>query len=386
MVAVCTTALPLEIMTKIAPLTLPFLTVAVGLLLSSCSSDGSSETATTQTTPGAVRTVEVETIVLEPTPFEEMIALIGIVESPRDAILSAQSAGTLVFQSELGTDVPRNGVVARIDAVLIQTALDQSKANLASADARAALAEDTFRRQKPLYQDSIISALEFEKIRSDLNTARAQKDQAHALVAQAEKQFENTFVRAPFSGRVEVQFAEQGEHVMPGSQVVRIVDTSQLTLRAGVPERYAIDIQKGTPVSIHFKAYGVGQRHGVISFVGSIIDAASRSFAIEIDLENEDGAFKPEMVADVFVRRSRLENQLVVPQSSVLRDEFGSSVYVVDRSSGVAVVARRPVSLGASFGGQTVVTTGLNAGDEVIVVGQTNVTEGDAVHSVPSEA
>ncbi|GMQ81081.1 MAG: efflux RND transporter periplasmic adaptor subunit [Rhodothermia bacterium] len=378
--------MPPQIMNKFAPVTLPILTVATGLLLSSCGSDGSAQAPTAQSTPKSVRAVEVETIVVEPTPFEDMVALIGVVESPRDAVLSAQSAGTLVFQSDLGADVRKGGVVARIDAVLIQAALDQSKANLASVAARAALAEDTFRRQEPLFQDSIISALEFEKIRSDLNAARAQKDQALALVAQAEKQLENTFVRAPFSGRVEIQFTEEGELVMPGTQVARIVDTRNLTLRAGVPERYAIDIQKGTSVSIHFKAYGVGKREGVISFVGSVIDPLSRSFAIEIELDNEDGAFKPEMVADVFVTRSRLENQLVLPLSSILRDEFGSSVYVVDRSSGSAVVVRKPVGLGASFGGSTVVTTGLNAGDEVIVVGQTNVTEGDTVYSVTSDA
>lgn len=374
-----------QIRNKKSNLSPSLLALIAGLLVSSCASDDSTQAQETQDSTPTIRTVEVETMVLESTPFEDMIALIGIVESPRDAILSAQSIGTIVYQSSLGTNIQRGGVVARIDAALIQAVLDQSKANLASASARAALAEDTFRRQEPLFQDSIISALEFEQVRSNLNAARAQKNQAKALLAQADKQLENTYVRAPFSGRVEIQFVEAGEHVMLGTPVVRIVDTEYLTLRAGVPERYSIDIHEGSEVEIHFKAYGVGQRDGVISFVGSIIDPTSRSFAIEIELKNNEGALKPEMVADVFVTRSRLQDQIVLPQSSILRDEFGSSVYIVDRSAGNAVAVRRSVDLGASFGGKTVVTSGLRAGDEVIVVGQTNVTEGDAVHSTSTE-
>ena len=96
------------------------------------------------------------------------------------------------------------------------------------------------------------------------------------------------------------------------------------------------------------------------------------------------------MVADVFVTRETLSDQVVVPQTAILRDENGRSVYVVDRSGSVPVADRKTITLGATFGGQTVVTGGLEFGDEVIIVGQNRVSEGDAVEtvgsSVPGEA
>ncbi len=379
--------MPLRINNKFAIALSAFFLLASAVFLSSCGD--ASETAQAEPTPNAaptVRTVQVETVVLEPTHFEDMIALIGVVESLRDAVLSAQSTGTLISQSSLGSTFRKGGTVARIDDTLILAALDQAKANLESTRAHATLAEDTFRRQEPLYADSIISALEFEQLRSNLNAARADLSQAEALVTQAEKQLENTYVRAPFRGRVEEIFAEEGEQMMPGGQIVRLVDTDDLKIRAGVPERYAIDIHEGTPVTVHFKAYGVGERKGVISFVGSVIHPQNRSFAIEVELRNEEGTLKPEMVADVLVTRVVLEDQMVLPQTSILRDESGSSVYIVDRSSGRALANRRVVLVGASFGGMTVITSGLEAGEEVIVIGQTNVTEGDAVHAVQGEA
>jgi membrane fusion protein (multidrug efflux system) len=70
---------------------------------------------------------------------------------------------------------------------------------------------------------------------------------------------------------------------------------------------------------------------------------------------------------------------LVVPQTAILRDENGSSVFIVSSDGGRTRAARRAVTLGPSYGGRTVITSGLAAGDFVIIVGQTNVTEGDAV-------
>jgi len=188
----------------------------------------------------------------------------------------------------------------------------------------------------------------------------------------------------PSIGKIEFHFTDTGEQVAPGSQIARIVDTNNLRIRAGVPERYAVDIHPGTPVDMDFKAYGVGSRTGVISFVGNVIDPDNRSFLIEIQLPNGDATLKPEMIADVFVTRAILTSQIVLPQTSVLHDELGASVYIVDRTDGSPRAARRTVTLGASYGGKTVIERGLEEGAEVIVVGQTTVTEGDLVEPVSS--
>jgi len=362
------------------------LIVMLVFLLASCSTDDRDDSSANVSPALDIRTVRVETIEVKPQAFEDIIALIGIVQSPNDAKLSAQSRGTLVFREPLGTSVKKGGVVARTEATVIEAVLIQAKASLEAAEADAEFAEDTFKRQEPLYQDSIISALEYEQFRAQLNAARAQLARNRAVVAQSEKELENTYIISPFSGIVEEHFAEPGEHVSIGTPVIRVVDTQILKIIAGVPERYARDIRVGEPVAIRFKAYGTEERSGTISFVGSVIDPMNRSFMIEILLDNTDGDLKPEMIADVFLARSHMVNQVVIPQTAILRDETGNSVYIVNRSSGTSVAERKKIELGASSGGKTVVTNGLSPGDEVIVVGQTRVTEGDAVDAVQSES
>jgi len=357
---------------------------AVSLLVLSLGIGGctteSGETAGDATSSAQeLRTVRVETLTLEPQPFEDVIALIGILQSPNDARLSAETVGRIISRKPLGSQLRAGESAARIDATVIEVALRQARANLDAARADADLAEDTFRRQEPLYADSIISALEYEQFRTQLSAARARLAGAESAVAQAEEELEKTYIRAPFAGTVEEHFAEVGEHVAPGMPVARVVDTQTLKIAAGVPERYAGDIRIGTAVSLHFKSYSAANREGTISFVGNVIDPQNRSFRIEITLDNSDGALKPAMVADVFVTRSVLTEQIVIPQTAVLRDENGRSVYVVDGAGSVPVADRKTITLGATYGGRTVVTSGLEFGDEVIVVGQNRVTEGDAI-------
>jgi membrane fusion protein (multidrug efflux system) len=333
-------------------------------------------------TPVAERTVRVQIVTIQPTTFEDVIQLTGSVEATNDALLSAQSAGTLTSLVPLGRAVGAGQTVAQIDPSLLRASLQQADALIEAAEAQYSLAQDNFRRQEPLYRDSIISALEFETIRTQLNAARAQVNQAKAGRAQVEAQLRYTRVVAPFGGTIEEHLAQAGEQVMPGTPVARLVSTGTVKVKAGVPERYAADIRMGTTALVHFASFGDERRQGTVTFVGKAIDPQNRSFPVEIALPNPDGQLKPEMVANVAITRASLENRLVLPQAAILNDEEGSSVFIVRRDAGGAKAERRRVVVGPSYDNRTVIENGLEPGAEVIVVGQQNVNEGDLLEIV----
>jgi len=325
------------------------------------------------------RIVKVNTYQLSLSTFEDIIPLTGVLAAPQDASLSAQTAGTVTEIVEVGQSVSKGDVIARLDDRIIRAALDQAKATRASFASSANLAEDLFKRQEPLFRDSIVSAIEFENVRAQVNQAKAALAQADAAVSGAEQQLENTYVRAPFSGTVEMRMAEKGEQVVPGSPIARIVDTSSLKIQAGVPERYAADVRVGSKVMVSFKAYGGDLVASKISMVGNVIDPKSRSFMIELNISNDGRKLKPEMIVDVLITRRILTDQIVLPQTAIIRDENGESVYIVDNSASGPVAKQVSITTGASFGGKTVVTSGLVAGQQVITVGQTMVTDLDRV-------
>ena len=336
----------------------------------------------TSTSDAAVeidRSPQVETLTVEPRAFVERIEITGTTEAIQDATLSAQSSGTVQNLVPIGASVKKGQILARLDPGLVDAQVRQAKASLSAARAAKALAQESYQRQKPLYDQKIISALEFRKIQSDLASADAQVAQAQGALAQALKARANTVVTAPFDGVVEMRMVKEGEQVVIGAQVLRVTNSRVMKVKAGVPERYAADIKSGREATVSFNAYGIGTRTGKLTFVGSVIDPRSRTFDVELQLTNKDKTLKPEMVARVLVTKTVIGDALVIPVTSVIRDERGTSVYVVIRSDGVPVATERRIELGVGSKGEVVVRSGLQSGDEVVVLGQTELTRGDVV-------
>ncbi len=359
-------------------------------VLAGCTSGEEGGESVTETTTAATpvetnrRVIRVETQTIERSEFEDRIVLTGSVKALNDAVLSAQTAGSVNRLVSLGTAIRRGQSVANLDATIANATLTQAKAELEVATANKKLAEETFSRQEKLYADSIISFIEFEQIQTQLAQARAQVARAEGLVAQAEKQIQFTRVPAPFSGTVEQHFVDTGEQVAPGSPIARIVETSRVKLSVGVPERYSGNIRVGTPAEIEFSTYGMGTMDERVSFVGKVIDSASRTFPVEIQIRNRDGKLKPEMVASARILVDAVRDAIVVPQNSIIRDEVGESVFVVEGSGSNLTARRRTIEAGPSYDGKTVVIAGLEVGDRLITAGQNNVSTGDYVEPVNS--
>lgn len=347
-----------------SPVLFAFLTLIAGFGSGCNNADGASASAESEERREA-RIVKVETIRVQSGSFDDYISLTGTVEAVNDVNLSAETGGQLTYVAPLGKVVSPSSIVARIDDRLARSSME-------AAMAQYELAEDTFKRQEALYRDSVISALEFE-------TARAQRDQLAAMYRQAQKSLDDTELRSPIAGRVEERMVEAGEMVSPGSPVVRIVNTSNVKIATGVPERYAGDVTIGTPVSAALSVYGQEPRVGEVSFAGNVIDPLSRTFDVEIAFDNPGGSLKPEMVADLSIVRQRIDSALVVPQTAIISDETGSHVFVVDDLNGGLQVVKKRVVPGPGFRGRAVIEDGLSAGDQVVVVGQSTLTTGDRI-------
>ncbi|WP_420456527.1 efflux RND transporter periplasmic adaptor subunit [Rubrivirga sp.] len=383
----------------------------------------------------ADRSIPVEVVIADPGYFEDTIELTGTVDADNDATLSPDAPGTLTYVAPVGTFVRAGQTVAQVRASAQQAGVSQARAGVAqgragvaqaqasvagaeaglqaaraqrqAAQAQLDLAQDQYRRQAPLFRDSILSALEFRNVETQLaqaraqvaqadagiaqaqgqlraaregvNAARAQSSAAEAGVASAQSQLANTRIVAPFSGVVEARLQEPGELASPGQPVVRLVGSGSVKVTAGVPERYAGEIEQGTQVQVTPNAYAVEARGGRVAFVGLAIDEGSRTFPIEVAVENADRSLKPSMVVRMNVTRSVLEDVIVVPTEAVVRDERGTSVFVVAQDTSGAVASRRVVELGPDAGDTVVLRSGVQAGDQIIVSGAGDLAEGDRV-------
>ncbi len=365
----------------------PWALVVLSFVAGGCSAPAATEAPPPDDAPSATSTTrgqQVRTIIAEGETFVEQVEVSATVTTRNDVTLSARASGTLVKVVELGSRVEKGEVLASIDAELARSQLAQARAGLKVAQASLKLAEDSYKRRKPLFDQEVISPLEFEQIVAELHQAEANLAQAEAMVTQMREQVRLASVVTPFGGVVEDKFIDQGEQVAPGTPVVRVVDASTVKVKGGVPERYAPDIERGRQATVRFNAYGLAPREGPVTFVSSVIDAASRTFTVEVELDNPDGSLKPEMVARILLDRTQTEGALAVPQTAVLHDNEGDSLFVVNRDGQLTTAERRRVVLGARSRGRVVILDGIQENDEVIVLGHTSLASGDLVEVEPT--
>jgi membrane fusion protein (multidrug efflux system) len=121
---------------------------------------------------------------------------------------------------------------------------------------------------------------------------------------------------------------------------------------------------------------------GTISYVGATVNANTRTFMVELEMSNPDGLIKPQMVANLGLVRQTIPDAIVIPQEALVRVEDGYVVFVAEGEGDDTVVVSRAVEVGASQRDEVVIEAGLYAGEQLIVVGQQQVTAGDRINVV----
>lgn len=318
-----------------------------------------------------VRLMPVETVTMVSGDFDDYIRLSGTVEAIDDATISSESSGRILSISNRGDLVRSGEVIARLDDRVIRAQYDASTTAYE-------LAEDTFNRLESLYADSIIST-------QDFRNARAQRDQAKAQLELTNKQLLDSQIGAPFNGRIEERFVRSGELVNPGQPVVRLVNTEYIRIIAGIPERFSGEITEESEVEVNIRALGIDPIVSRIAYSGNVIDPDTRTYTIEVELNNTEGIIKPDMVVELQVKRSTLQNVLIIPRTAVLRDEEGASVFISRTENGVKYAELVSVTAGMSSGAVIQILSGLEEGDEVVVSGMRSLSIGDQLNVIQTE-
>jgi membrane fusion protein, multidrug efflux system len=331
------------------------------------------ETNSAQAAEGELvgRIVSVEVAAVQARPFTDYVQVVGQVKANQDVTVSAEETGPIrELLVQKGSLVRAGQPIARIDDRLLRAQAEQ-------AASEAALAVETYERQRRLWEDERIGT-EIAYLRAQYGARTAQAG-ARAL----RERLERTVVRAPISGLLDDRFVEVGTMVMPGTPIARIVDVSSVKVTGGVPERFAGEVQRGAVARIAIDGPGAREYEGRIGFVGSSVEEQTRTFPVEVLVSSPGGALKPGMIATVRVARGAIDSALVIPQEAVIRTESGYVAFVaVENGAGETRAEARAVTLGATQANQVVVTSGLSAGDRIVVVGQGKIAAGDRLQIV----
>ncbi|MDN5942478.1 MAG: efflux RND transporter periplasmic adaptor subunit, partial [Nitrospira sp.] len=269
-------------------------------------------------------------------------------------------------------------------AMLYSEELAMAQSTYLKADARLYVAEQAYDRAKYLLTEKVLALATAQKRKGEMLALRAEKREGRdrlKLYGMSDEQIlhldgENAIrpsvpIMAPFDGRVIVRNLTKGEVVETTEKLFTVADLHEVWVIANIPEK---DIEYIHPdgssisqsVEVLVKAYPDQIFHGEITYVGDVLDVATRTMRLRLELPNPDKKLKPEMFATVRVYSEPEPNVLAVSEAAIQRDRNREFVFVKkDKHSFEA----RDVSLGESNGEIVKVLDGLVEGDQVVTAG-----------------
>jgi RND family efflux transporter MFP subunit len=224
--------------------------------------------------------------------------------------------------------------------------------------------------------DSMSTA--YASARASYNAAVAKQRQASAELGRVKSAKQDYIMYSPLDGTVLSDYSlTQGTMISPSSPILDIADLRKLKASLRVPEIKIFAVKPGMDVILRFDAIPNEEFQGKVSRIDPYVDPATRSSAVEIELDNEAAGnrLRPGMFGQALMVEREFKNAVLIPANSIQSVGDGQFVFVEENSTAVI----KPVKTGLSQGDYVQITEGLVSGDRLIVFGGTNLSDGDKV-------
>ncbi len=329
----------------------------VGVTASVAPSEAKSDTSDQD-----VRVPQVSVRVLQNEVVEDQLVLTGSIQPWEQVILSAEGRGKIEWK---GFD---QGDVVKAGQELYRVDTESIRARLLQAQAQHKLALQELERVERLAKSGAGTA-------QSLDSAIANRDVADSALRMYQIELEKSVVKAPFEGVIDTFFVDQEEFVDVGTPLVRLVQVHKVKATFGIPERDIAHFAIGDSVRVRVDAIPERTFAGVIHKIATSADMVTRTFKVEVAVENAEGLLKPGMIArGTFVRETHPDSLMIPLFTAILLDE--QRVAFVEHD-GIAEL--RPIEVGLVQGSSVQVTAGLEPGERLIVKGQYEVRPGERV-------
>ncbi len=337
---------------------------------------------------------EIEISPVEQQDVADQQSFSGRIEAVEQVEVRPLVPGTIVAVHFHDGDLVRKGQpLFAIDPRPFQAALDRAEGSLRAAQAAVAFAEADFARAKQLVGSAAMSQREYDKRRHDIDDGEAQVAVADAAVAAARLDLEYATIRAPIDGRVSRAELTLGNIVSAGSSapaLTRIVAVSPIYAAFDADEGSYLTFLGRTrdtsnPIGVELGLAGETgySRTGKIASLDNRMDVASGTIRVRAIFENRDGALIPGLYARVRVTGNDAKPALLIDPRAVGVDQDKKFVLVVGTDNRVSY---REIQLGGERNGRRLVTSGLAAGERVVIAGGQAVKAGDQVKAIVAEA
>jgi multidrug efflux system membrane fusion protein len=322
---------------------------------------------------GEVVPVTVATAVQKNVPVQ--IRAVGNVEPYSTVSIKSQVTGVITHAHfREGQDVKKGQLLFTIDPRPLEAALKQAEANLARDAAQLNNWREQVKRYRELVDKQYVSKEQYDQIKTNADAAEAVVDADQAAVENAKVQLSYCYIYSPVNGRVGSLLVNEGNlvRVNDGTPLLVINQLVPINVSFSVPEQYLADIKQRMAagklgVDATFPSDEGHPERGVLAFVDNAVDRTTGTIKLKAEFKNSDLRLWPGQYTNVALTLSTQQGAVVVPSDAIQVGPDGQQVFVVKEDKRVEV---RPVAVGQSQEGESIITKGLAPGEVVVREGQ----------------
>lgn len=333
----------------------------------------------------------VRTVAVSRKDIADVIRAIGTVRSHRSVIIRPQVDGELVeLAVREGQQVKQGDLLARIDDRGIRAALEQARAQLEVSEAQLKAATLDLERFHRLRDDHVISVQQIDQQQAQVDELHATVRTNRAAIAAREVQLSYTRMYSPTDGRVGIRNFDQGSFVRAADTegLFSVVQLDPISVEISLPQSMLPAVQallhdaggKRPPVLAYDSDGGTLLGEGGLALVDNRVTAATGTIRVKADFANPQGKLWPDQTVAVEVQSRMLRDALVVPQIAIQRGTDSDVVYRV-RNERAEIL---PVHVLYSDE-RIAALTGVEAGDLIVIDGQSRLRAGALVKVRPAE-
>ncbi|OFW21877.1 MAG: hypothetical protein A3H97_08380 [Acidobacteria bacterium RIFCSPLOWO2_02_FULL_65_29] len=293
----------------------------------------------------------------------------------------------------MGDRVTKGQKIAKVEDRELQEQIKQAEASfevsaatIRQREADLRLAQTNLDRSKNLYDRQLIPKQTWDDTDSRYQAALAQLDLARAQYSQAQARLDelkiniaNTTIFSPVSGFIAKRTLDPGAWVTPNSAFMSIVDITLVRLVANVVEKDLRRMKPGLPARVEVDAYPGETFAGQVARVSPVLDPATRTAQIEVEILNPLFRLKPGMYAKVNFTVEHREKTLVVPTAALVDMGGNRGVFLPDKNDQGDIATFKKIEVGLIDQNLAEVASGLTEGETVVTTGAGALRQGDRI-------
>ncbi len=282
----------------------------------------------------------------------------AVLEADRAATITTKSSGIILdILVEEGDQVNQGQVLLVLES-------DEQRLALKSATANYDKSLNNYTRAEKLVERGLTNREQIDNLKFETLALKA-------TLEQAKMNLSFTQVKVPFTGTVVKRHVKIGNLVQNATAVFEVIDFDSLQAKIDVPEHQWSIMKPGLSVQFKFEALNNKIITGEVIRVSPIIDSASGTFQVTVDVDNSDKSLRPGLFAKADIVYDQRSDVVLVDKDSIIREDELSYVYVLQGESGINKVQ---VSLGYEMSESYEITSGLEMGQVVVTTGKNNLT------------